>query len=219
MKYNGVTGNIFTPDIGSPQGDCASPIWFILYLHKAILAAKVKLETSRNILLDIKHDHTYVNKDSFKSDIEKDHSYSKSITSKGNCGFLIEQQYADDASWATNKKTVKESVKSNVPSELKRKNIFVNEDKTEDYCVHRTGDQSWKKCRFLGSLLGNKEDINQRKQLACETFNIYKPALCPNMISFKLRIRVFQALISSIFIILSYGLSQKHRTTNWMFSK
>ena len=57
-----------------------------------------------------------MNKDSFKSDIEKDHSYAKSITSKGNCGFLIEQQYADDASWVTNIKTVNESVKSNVPS-------------------------------------------------------------------------------------------------------
>ena len=45
------------------------------------------------------------------------------------------------------------------------------------------------------------EDINRgRKQLACETFNIYKPALCSNKISFKLRIRVFQALISSIFL-------------------
>ena len=162
--------------------------------------AKVNFETSRNILLDIKHDHTYVNKDSFKSDIEKDHSYSKSITSKGNCGFLIEQQYADDASWATNIKTVKESVKSNARSELKRKNLLVNEDKTEDYCIQRNGDQSWKKCRFLGSLLGNKEDNNRRKQLACETFNIYKPALCSNKISFKLRIRVFQAFISSIFL-------------------
>ena len=150
MKYNGVTGNIFTHDIGSPQGDCASPIWFIFYLHKAILAAKVNFETSRNIVLDIKHDHTYVNKDSFKSNIEKDHSYSKSITS--NCGFLVEQQYADDASWATNIKTVKESVKSNAPSELKRKNLLVNEDKTEDYCIQRTGDQSWKTCRFFWSL-------------------------------------------------------------------
>ena len=61
-------------------------------------------------------------------------------------------------------------------------------------------EQSWKKCRFLGSLLENKEDINRRKQLACVTFNIYKPALCSNKISFKLRIRVFQALISSIFL-------------------
>ena len=99
VKYNSATGNIFTPDIGLPQGDCASPIWFIFYLHKAISAAKVNFETPRNILLDVKHDHTDVNKDSFKSDIEKDHSYSKSILSKGNYGFLIEQQYADDATW------------------------------------------------------------------------------------------------------------------------
>ena len=77
------------------------------------------------MLLDIKHD-TYVNRDSSKSDIEKDHSYSKSITPKGNCGFLIEQQYADDASWVINIETVKESVKSNAPSELKRKNLLVN---------------------------------------------------------------------------------------------
>ena len=76
VKYNGVTGNIFTPDIGSPQGYCASPIWFIFDLHKAILAANVKFETYRNILLDIKHDHTYVIKDSLKSDIGKDHWYS-----------------------------------------------------------------------------------------------------------------------------------------------
>ena len=46
--------------------------------------------------------------------------------------FLIEQQYADGTSWVTNIKTVKESMKSNAPSELKRKNLIVNEDKTED---------------------------------------------------------------------------------------
>ena len=107
VKYNGFTGNIFTLDKGSPQGDCASQIGFIFYLHKAILAAKVNFETTRNILLDITLDNTYVNEDSFKSDIEKDHSYSKSIMSKGNCGFLIEQQYAENASWATNIKTSK----------------------------------------------------------------------------------------------------------------
>ena len=200
MRYNGVTGNIFTPDIGPPQGDCACPIWFIFYLHKAILAANVNFEISRNILSDIKHDHTNVNKDSFTSDNEKDHSYTKSITPKGNCGFLTEQQCADDASWATNIKTVKESVKKTAPSELKCKNLIVKEDKTEDYCIQRTGDQSWTKYRFLGSLLGNKEDINRRKQLACETFNIYKPALCSNKISFKLRIRVLQTLIPSTFL-------------------
>ena len=70
VKYDGVTGNILMSDIGLPQGDCASPIWLTFYLHKAILAAKANFEAPRNILLDIKHDHTYVNQDSFKSDIE-----------------------------------------------------------------------------------------------------------------------------------------------------
>ena len=41
--------------------------------------------------------------------------------------------------------------------------------------------------------------------------------LFSNKISFKLKIRVFQALISSIF--LSYGLSQKHRTITGCFLK
>ena len=57
VKYNGVPGNIFTPDIGSPQRDFANPIWLIRYLHKTTSAAKANFETPRNILLDIKHDH------------------------------------------------------------------------------------------------------------------------------------------------------------------
>ena len=44
---------------------------------------------------------------------------------------------ADDASWATNIENVKESMKSNAPSELKRKSLLVNEDKTEDYFIRK----------------------------------------------------------------------------------
>ena len=53
---------------------------------------------------------------------------------------------------------------------LKARNLLVNEDKTEEYTVSREGDTEWKKCRFLGSLLGNEEDIKRRKQLACAAF-------------------------------------------------
>ena len=117
-------------------------------------------------------------------------------------------------------KTVKESVKSNAPSELKRKNLLVNEDKTEDCCIQRTGDQSWKKCRFLGSLLGNKEDVNRRNNLPVKlltyTSLLYvqiRSASNSELEYFKLLYHLY------FFIILSYGLSQKHRTINWMFSK
>ena len=40
MKYKNKIGDPFKPYIGSPQGDCASPIWFIVYLHKALQAIK-----------------------------------------------------------------------------------------------------------------------------------------------------------------------------------
>ena len=49
VKHQGELGNTFVPDIGSPQGDCASPIWFIVYLHKALEAAKQKFGNPRNI--------------------------------------------------------------------------------------------------------------------------------------------------------------------------
>ena len=49
VKHQRELGNIFIPDIGSPQGDCASPIWFIFYLHIALKAAKQKFENPRNI--------------------------------------------------------------------------------------------------------------------------------------------------------------------------
>ena len=51
-----------------------------------------------------------MNIDSYKIEIEKNHPYSKSNTSKVNCGFLNEQKYNDDASRAIDIKAIKESV-------------------------------------------------------------------------------------------------------------
>ena len=101
-------------------------------------------------------------------------------------------------------------MKISAPSELKRKNLVVNEDKTDDYCIHRTGDQSWKKLGLLGSLLGNQKDINGRKLLT-EIFNIYKPILSSNEISFKIRIRALQALISGTFQLWVVVLSKAQK--------
>ena len=157
VKHKKKIGKRFKPDIGSPQGDCASPIWFIFYLHKALQS--IKLAPSRNIELDIRHDHNYTKAD------------KKRITPKVQKTFTIDQQYADDTSWATTSKDTIEEIKQIVPKTLTNKNLIVNEDKTEEYSISRTSDPDWKKCRYLGSLQGNKEDINRRKQLACAAFN------------------------------------------------
>ena len=64
VKYNNKLGKKFKPDIGSPQGDCASPIWFIFYLHKALKNSK--LSSSRDIEIDTSHDHNYTKADKNK---------------------------------------------------------------------------------------------------------------------------------------------------------
>ena len=190
VKHDKIIGETFTPDIGSPQGDCASPIWFIFYFHKALLGYKT--ESARDITLDIAHDHPYI-KNEFKRGDER-----RIEPPKSQNNFCIAQQYADDTSWITTEKHIKDNIKSKVPPVLKARNLLVNEDKTEEYTVSREGDTEWKKCRFLGSLLGNEEDIKRRKQLACAAFHKNKTSLCSNKISLKTRIRIFSALIKPI---------------------
>ena len=192
VRHNNTLGTPFKPDIGSPQGDCASPIWFIYYLHKALEATT--LNTPRNTELDTQHDHTYTKQDKHRQ-----------IT-KIQKAYTVEQQYADDISWISTSKNVTENIKQTIPTILTEKNLIINRDKTEEYSINRkTEQEDWKKCRYLGSLLGNKEDINRRKQLASAAFN--KKSLCSNKIALKTRIRIFEALISSIFYTMqNFGL-------------
>ena len=51
----------------------------------------------------------------------------------------------------------------------------------------------------MGTLLGNEEDIKRRKQLACAAFAENKKALCSKRIQLKIRLRIFEALVASIF--------------------
>ena len=99
------------------------------------------------------------------------------------------------------KRTQIEQIKQAAPVELKEKNnLLVNEDKTEEFSVNRFSDPAWKSCKLVGSLLGNEEDIKRRKQLACNIFHKNKSALCSSEIYLKIRIRIFKALVASIFL-------------------
>ena len=200
VKHNKKLGKKFKPDIGSPQGDCASPIWFIFYLHKALKNSK--LSSSRDIEIDTSHDHNYTKADK-----------NKKIT-KVQKAFTIEQQYADDTSWATTNIKIIEEIKETIPTILTNKNLIVNQDKTEEYTISRTSNTEWKQCRYLGSLLGNTEDIARRKQLACAAFNKNKKSLCSKEISLAVRLRIFKALVAPIFLYNSelWTLNKKDST-------
>ena len=175
VKYKNKLGETFKPDIGSPQGDCASPIWFIFYLHKAL--EYIKPPPVRDTKKDTNHDHTY----------SKNNKNQK--INKTQKEYIIDQQYADDISWITTNINAKEYIKNTVPETLTNKNLLVNQEKTEEYTINRKSNQDWKTCKYLGSLLGNDEDIKRRKILACEAFR-KKKSLTSNKIHLKISLNI-----------------------------
>ena len=47
---------------------------------------------------------------------------------------------------------------------------MINESMTEEYEIIRQGNEKWKKCKLLGSLLDTEKDINRRIFLAIDAF-------------------------------------------------
>ena len=90
--------------------------------------------------------------------------------------------------------------KNKVAEKLINKNRKLNEEKTEMYIIRRNGNNSWKSCKYLGSLLDTKEDLTRRKQLAHISFNNKKNILTSNRISLTMRMRVFNSFVTAIFL-------------------
>ena len=62
---------------------------------------------------------------------------------------LLDQQYADDISWASTSKTVLEKIEINILEVLKGRNLFVNESKNEKYAISRNSKNEWKDCKLV----------------------------------------------------------------------
>ncbi len=129
----------------------------------------------------------------------KDHTYSILEQIPKEEFLLIDQQYADDASWiGVNATKEIEKVKVVVPDKLKESNLKVNNDKTEEYKISSNGDPAWKKCKLLGSLLDSEEDIKRRKGLGINTYNKLKYILESRKTSKRTKSRVFKVYIESV---------------------
>ena len=144
-----------------------TPILFTLYLAQALGNSGCSIVNRDHSYSKPHHSHTA---EDFLPDPLKDHTYSSRDRS-----LLIDQQYADDTGWiGVNAGRKIEKVKAEVPEKLRENNLFVNEGKTEEYNVTRGGEESWKKCTYLGSNLDTEQDIKRRKSLAISTYNSMK---------------------------------------------
>ena len=82
---------------------------------------------------------------------------------------------------------------------LANRNLNVNKTKTEKYKIDGI-EESWKKCKYLGSYLDTTADFIRRKQLSNAAYSTYKITLESKKLKLKTRIRLFQAYVESIFL-------------------
>ena len=177
VKIDKSYGEPITTNIGAPQGDCASAILFTLYLAKAL--------QGKNIC-----ECTGISQNAQPPPPPTNNEYYVNI----------DQQYADDIGWATTDTRATTNIKKNVPSILQERNLNINLDKTEEYIISKEGNDNWKKCKYLGSLLNTEDDIKRRKSLAINTFNQLKHIFNSNKTSMDKKMRIFQAYVSSVFL-------------------
>ena len=183
-------GEAIKTNIGTPQGDCLSAVLFTFYLAKSL-----EQETTNEI-----NEHNYAKPDTPSDDILptqiKDHNYCKKTTNYIN----IDQQYADDIGYATTNIGIVKSTEEKIPIKLKERNLFVNTEKTEKYNIKRNGNEEWKKCKYLGTILDSEKDIKRRKGLAIDSFNKLKHVLQSKKVNIKTKTRIFNTFVSSIFL-------------------
>ena len=94
------------------------------------------------------------------------------VIKQDNNNVKIHPKFADDISFIRSDQSKINQIERLLPGMLKENNLILNEDKTEKFHVNiRNTDSSWKRCKYLRSLLGTEEDIKRRKGLVIETFN------------------------------------------------
>ena len=124
------------------------------------------------------------------------HNYSKA----SDLGIIFDLQYADDICWVgSNFQHGIDRQKDTILAILVSRNLKINGSKTEEYTV-TTDNSEWRRCKYLESLLDSTEDIKQRKTLAVATLNKLHAIFRDKKLRLKLKLRIFNSLVSTIFI-------------------
>ena len=136
----------FITYIGSCQGDCLSALLFIFYLAKALTGM-----TKHRCAEDHKHRILW------------------SALSKDKHNLEIDPKYADDINFVRLEKSKINQITRTLPRLLEEKNLIINRSKTEEYDIGEEGDEKWKSCKILVSLLDTTKDIDRRRGLTIDT--------------------------------------------------
>ena len=115
--------------------------------------------------------------------------------------------YADDYDNITTEVEKKRIFKSKVKGILDEVNLLVNEDETEDTTLRRNKhdpknknkNEPWRDTVKLGSKLGDKEDIERRKQIASgKLLKMKKILKRKNVVRIEKKMKLYNALVKSV---------------------
>ena len=180
IKLKGAKTSPFDSNVGSPQGDGISGVFFNVYLEDALRRARAKMNSAN---INIEHSYAAI-------------SSPKSLPS--------EMTYADDNDFPTEDNVQKEHVLNTIYSVFPERNLKVNEDKTEHTVVKRGNceeEKLWRNVRKLGSLLGDKEDIVKRKLLSSVAMDKYEKVwVRRDRIGLVKRLTLYKAIVKTVLI-------------------
>lgn len=189
IKNDKTIGEQFNTNKGVPQGDCLSPILFTFYLANALRKDK-----------DSYKEHSYAKENVTSETLLEKHMQDHNYSVKSSPRIDLDLQFADDTGWINNSDVKTENIKSEISGKLSRRNLLINENKTEYYKIKRKGNDNWKSCKYLGSLLDTELDLRRRKQLSMVSFRKYQKCIQSKLLSLKTRLRLLNTYVTSIFM-------------------
>ena len=190
VKVNGVETEKFTSNVGSPQGDGISGILFNIYLEDSL--QDLRSEVNADIIL-----------------LEHSYAIPPAVSMLPD-----EIVYADDTDFLNDVESKRDIVVSVAADTLKKHNLQVNNDKTEHTVIKRSNrdEETWRYVKKLGSLLGDSEDIANRKQLAIVAMNeLSKVWIRKDRIRESLRLELYKTLVKHVLTYNcgTWGLTKK----------
>ena len=176
VKMNGVETTKFQSNIGSPQGDGISGVLFNIYLEPSLRLLRDKVDAR-----DTRFEHSY-------AIIPRPMLPEEAV-------------YADDTDFINEDEARRNVVVEIAAETLLTSNLQVNDDKTEHTVIER-GDRNterWRYVKKVGSLIGDAEDIANRKQLAIVAMiQMMKVWIRKDHISESRRLGLYGSLVKSI---------------------
>ena len=185
IKVKGAKTKPVKTNIGAPQGDSYSGPLFTIYFENALQ------EVRRAVELDLE-----------KMEMPE------------------EMIYADDYDHLTIEERKQKQFIDKAPNILRKHNLNVNDTKTEKTILQRhkhdkknkTTNEPWRETVKLGSKLGDREDMKNRRDLATGSMNKMEAILKTHRtVKIKKRLQLYSALVKSVLMYNcgTWGMSMK----------